>query len=129
MNRFTEFDQATGRITRRGLCEGVPVIRKGRAYTSSKVDRTANFIEHDGIDVQGKAINPRPITKEISEERKPRKILPGTNSDDDVIALKRKDYEGRKFTESDMSALLKESPFSDYRVFTKGTRLYGVCRK
>jgi len=49
--------------------------------------------------------------------------------DKKLRGIKRKDYEGRKFTASDMAALLAESPFSDYRVFTKGTRLYAVCRK
>jgi len=47
----------------------------------------------------------------------------------DLRGIRRRDYEGRKFTESSMSDLLKESPFTDYRVFTKGTRLYAVCRK
>lgn len=49
--------------------------------------------------------------------------------DRELRGIKRKDYEGRKFTESDMAALLAESPFSEYRVFTRGTRLYAVCRK
>jgi ubiquinone/menaquinone biosynthesis C-methylase UbiE len=47
----------------------------------------------------------------------------------DLRGIRRRDYEGRKFTESSMSGLLEESPFTDYRVFIKGTRLYAVCRK
>jgi ubiquinone/menaquinone biosynthesis C-methylase UbiE len=47
----------------------------------------------------------------------------------DLRGIRRSDYEGRKFTESSMSALLEESPFTEYKVFTKGTRLYAVCRK
>ncbi len=47
----------------------------------------------------------------------------------DVRGLNRTDYEGRKLTESDLSLLLQESHFSDYKVFTKGERLYAVCRK
>ena len=47
----------------------------------------------------------------------------------DLRGIKRSDYEGRKFTESSMSDLLEESPFTEYKVFTKGTRLYAVCRK
>ncbi len=47
----------------------------------------------------------------------------------DLRGIRRSDYEGRKFTESSMSELLEESPFTDYKVFIKGTRLYAVCRK
>jgi ubiquinone/menaquinone biosynthesis C-methylase UbiE len=47
----------------------------------------------------------------------------------DIRGIKRSDYEGSKFTEDDMNRLLEESSFSDYSVFTKGTRLYAVCRK
>lgn len=47
----------------------------------------------------------------------------------DMRGIKRSDYEGQKFTEPTFVSLLEESPFSDYRVFSKGTRLYAVCRK
>ena len=47
----------------------------------------------------------------------------------DLRGVKRADYEGSKFTERDMTELLEDSPFSDFRVFSKGTRLYAVCHK
>jgi len=47
----------------------------------------------------------------------------------EVRGLKRSDYEGQKMTESNFTSLLENSPFSDYNVFRKGTRLYAVCRK
>jgi demethylmenaquinone methyltransferase/2-methoxy-6-polyprenyl-1,4-benzoquinol methylase len=47
----------------------------------------------------------------------------------EIRGVKRSDYEGTKFTEDDMRKLLEESPFTNYSVLTKGTRLYAVCRK
>lgn len=47
----------------------------------------------------------------------------------DLRGIRRSDYEGSKFTEDDMRKLLEESPFTDYQVLTKGTRLYAVCKK
>ena len=47
----------------------------------------------------------------------------------DVRGITRSDYEGHTFSQEEMCRLLRESSFSDYRVFSKGTRLYAVCRK
>jgi ubiquinone/menaquinone biosynthesis C-methylase UbiE len=47
----------------------------------------------------------------------------------ELRGLGRRDYEGSKLSEESMTELLEKSPFTDYEVFTRGTRLYAVCRK
>ena len=93
MNRFTEFDRASGRITRRGICGNIPIVRNDRAYIMSNVDRCCNFIEHDGIDKEGRAINPRGITKKVTESLSPRRIIQREETEEDSIVLKRKQYD------------------------------------
>ncbi len=47
----------------------------------------------------------------------------------DLRGVKRSHYEGAKISEERFKAMLTESPFENYEVFEKGTRVYAICRK
>jgi len=72
---YTEFDRATGQVTRRGLCQErfVPAPKSGRAIVVERVDPWTQHVECDGVDGKGRAIAPRIVPGGRPRRRRPPK--------------------------------------------------------
>lgn len=98
MISFTEVDEVTGKVLRRGTCSDpfIPII--GRAVTYEKFSRDVVELSFSGInvdktleDVAVKRLEKRGTKKVLG----PRKVLPGVihNPGDDIVKLKRCDVD------------------------------------
>lgn len=74
---YTEFEIATGRIRRHGICDlqYVPRPRDGNAIALAAGNPQTQRMEYDFLDSERRAINPRPVDltpQEIESRRPPR---------------------------------------------------------